>query len=121
MAGTRFDLVTIDTDEPRRLARFWCTVLELVVLDDEDDGRWLVLGGSDGRRRIGLQRVNAPGPVIGRTHLDLVCDTGDFDREIHRLTELGAVLLSPVRGEPYGSIANLADPDGNRFDLCSYA
>ena len=22
--------------------------------------------------------------------------------------------------EPYGSIANLADPDGNQFDLCAY-
>ncbi len=33
---------------------------------------------------------------------------------------LGARLVAPPRREPYGSIANLCDPDGNPFDLCAY-
>ena len=32
----------------------------------------------------------------------------------------GASECHPTRIEPYGSIANLADPDGNLFDLCAY-
>ncbi len=39
---------------------------------------------------------------------------------IARLIELGALPAATVRTEPYGRIANLADPDGNLFDLCAY-
>jgi predicted enzyme related to lactoylglutathione lyase len=53
-------------------------------------------------------------------HLDLVCENADFDAELARVVRLGAVQLGPRRVEPYGSIANLADPDGNPFDLCAY-
>jgi predicted enzyme related to lactoylglutathione lyase len=113
----RFDLVTIDTPDPRRVAVFWCAALELSVVEDEDDGRWLVLADSAGARRIGLQRgVHRAGGV----HLDLVCEVDDFASERARLIELGAGEVSPSRNEPYGSIANLADPDGNLFDLCAY-
>ena len=40
--------------------------------------------------------------------------------ELVRLRTLGAVELAPARLEPYGAIVNLADPDGNAFDLCAY-
>ena len=35
-------------------------------------------------------------------------------------TGLGCTLAAPVRVEPYGSIANLLDPDGYAVDLCAY-
>lgn len=111
----RFDLVTIDTPHPDELARFWCAALGLHELEREDGDRWLVLG--DGMRRIGLQRGAHRG---GGVHLDLACDPSCFDEEVARLASLGARLLVPVRAEPYGSIANMADPDGNPFDLCAY-
>jgi predicted enzyme related to lactoylglutathione lyase len=44
----------------------------------------------------------------------------EFDAESARLVALGATALGPARHEPYGSIVNLADPDGNAFDLCAY-
>jgi predicted enzyme related to lactoylglutathione lyase len=53
-------------------------------------------------------------------HLDLRCAPGEFDAELGRLVELGATALQEPRREPYGSIVNLADPDGNAFDLCAY-
>jgi predicted enzyme related to lactoylglutathione lyase len=53
-------------------------------------------------------------------HLDLRCAPGEFDAELGRLVELGATPSAPSRREPYGSIVNLADPDGNPFDLCAY-
>jgi len=76
-----------------------------------------VLADGDGLRRLGIQRgVVRPGSV----HLDLACDAASFTEETARLQDLGARLVSAPRVEPYGSIANLVDPDGNAFDLCAY-
>ena len=112
-----FDLVTIDTPQPVELATFWCAALTLHESEREDGGRWLVLSSDDGTRRLGLQRgSHRPGGC----HLDLVCTPGEFDGEVARLAALGATPLAPPRREPYGHIVNMADPEGNRFDLCAY-
>ncbi len=114
---TRFDLVTIDSPHTDRLAAFWRDVLHLHESEREDGDRWIVLSSSDGVRRIGIQR-GAHRP--GGTHLDLACEPDEFDAEVGRLLGLGAVELLAPRHESYGSIVNLADPDGNAFDLCAY-
>lgn len=112
-----FDLITIDTPDTSRLAAFWASALELIEVEREDVDRWVVLGTIDGVRRIGLQRgVHRPGGL----HLDLASEPDQFESDLERLVGLGARLLSPVRHEPYGMIANLVDPDGNPFDLCAY-
>lgn len=115
--SARFDLVTVDTPDVDRLAAFWCAALDLVETEREDVDRWLVLSSRDGVRRIGLQR-GAHRP--GGTHLDLVCAVDEFEAERARLLALGATELRPPRIEPYGAIANLADTDGNPFDVCAY-
>jgi hypothetical protein len=115
--ATRFDLVTIDSPATDRLARFWSDALGLVETEREDGDRWIVLSSSDGVRRIGLQR-GAHRP--GGTHLDLACAPEEFEAERLRLIGLGATEPSAPRHESYGSIVNLADPDGNPFDLCAY-
>lgn len=115
---SRFDLVTIDSPHTDRLAAFWSAALALHESEREDGDRWIVLSSADGVRRIGLQRgEHRP----GGTHLDLVCHPGEFAAEHARLLALGAAELRPPRHEPYGSIVNLVDPDGNAFDLCAYA
>ncbi len=115
--GSRFDLVTLDSPATEALAAFWSEALELHEVEREDGDRWIVLADTDGCRRLGLQRgTTRPGSV----HLDLACSPGEFDGELRRLTGAGAVVLSSPRHEPYGSIVNLADPDGNPFDLCAY-
>ena len=113
-----FDLVTIDTAHPDVLAAFWAQVLGLVESEREDGDRWIVLSEPDGRRRLGFQRGVSGGG--GGVHLDLRCAVPEFADELERLVQFGAVLLRPSRHEPYGRIANLADPDGNLFDLCAY-
>ena len=113
----RPDLVTIDTPSVDRLGAFWCAALDLVETEREDVDRWVVLSSRDGVRRIGLQR----GPTrVGGTHLDLACGPDEFESERARLLALGAGETRPPRVEPYGSIANFTDPDGNPFDLCAY-
>jgi predicted enzyme related to lactoylglutathione lyase len=115
--AARFDLVTFDSPAPDSAAAFWCEVLHLHETEREDGDRWIVLSDGDGRRRIGVQRGSVrPGTV----HLDLVCSIDEFDDERSRLMGCGAAELAPARAMEYGRIANLADPDGNPFDLCAY-
>jgi predicted enzyme related to lactoylglutathione lyase len=112
-----FDLVTLDVPRPDDSARFWCAALALHESEREDGDRWIVLSSAEGTRRIGLQRGEArPGGV----HLDLVCADDEFGAEVARLVALGCTLSAPARVEPYGSIANLVDPDGYAIDLCAY-
>ena len=115
--ATRFDLVTVDSPDTVKCAQFWSAALRLHETENEDDDRWIVLSDDDGVRRIGIQRGPARG---GTVHLDLACDPGEFDGEVTRLIGLGATLVAEPRREPYGSIANLTDVDGNAFDLCGY-
>jgi predicted enzyme related to lactoylglutathione lyase len=116
--AARFDLVTIASQHPDRLATFWCTAAGLRETEREDGDRWLVLSDADGTRRIGLQRGEHRS---GGVHLDLTCKRDELEAEVARLVALGAALLRPVRHESYGTIANLADLDGNLFDLCAYS
>ena len=113
----RFDLVTIDCPQPDLAAAFWSAALVLHETEREDGDRWIVLSDATGTRRLGLQR----GPSRpGGTHLDVLCAVDEFDDEVARLVSIGAALVAPARREPYGSIANLVDPDDNAFDLCAY-
>lgn len=115
--AAQFDLVTIDCPQPEAASVFWSAALDLHETEREDGDRWIVLSDAAGTRRIGLQR----GPRrSGGVHLDLRCGVDEFDDEVARLLALGAAQVSPARNEPYGSIVNLADPDGYAFDLCAY-
>ena len=118
MSATRFDLVTLDSQATDDLAQFWSSAADLHEVEREDVDRWIVLADRAGMRRIGIQRGVAR---VGSIHLDLACPPDLFDAELHRLVALGALLLAEPRREPYGSIANLSDPDGSPFDLCAYS
>jgi hypothetical protein len=114
---TRFDLVTLDANGTDALARFWTAAADLEEVEREDVDRWIVLADRHGVRRLGIQSgVTRAGSI----HLDLACDPDRFAGEVDRLVALGARLVSAPRREPYGSIANLVDPEGNPFDLCAY-
>jgi predicted enzyme related to lactoylglutathione lyase len=115
--SARFDLVTIDSPATDAIAAFWSAALGLHEVEREDGDRWIVLADAAEQRRLGIQN----GAVrSGSVHLDVACAPEDFDRELDRLVSLGARLVDTPRREPYGSIANLVDPDGNPFDLCAY-
>ncbi len=126
--GICFDLVTICAADSRLLVSFWSKALDLVVTEEEDDGRWTVLGDDAVPRRLGVQRINdlaatSPswqGAAKPRLHLDLACSLAEATDEVERLVALGASRLRDDRYESYGFIATLADPEGNVFDLCAY-
>ncbi len=126
--ATIFDLVTIDAVDSTRLAAFWAEAIGLSVVESEDNDRWIVLGSSSQARVLGIQRVENlshalgdwQGPTKARVHLDLACPPTSFPMEVERLLSLGATRVRDDRIEAYGSIATLADPEGNLFDLCAY-
>jgi predicted enzyme related to lactoylglutathione lyase len=129
---TEFDLVTLDVADDIAMAAFWAATLNLEEIESEDEGRWRVFGLRHGdgstTRRLGLQRIASlgaatqswEGPSKSRQHLDLKCTPEEFNAEVDRIVALGATELRPRRTEYYGSIATLADPEGNLFDICAY-
>ena len=117
MTASRLDIVTLNTPRTNELSKFWADLLGLQEIEREDGDRWILLGSSNGGRTIGFQRGEH---VAGSMHVDLSCSTGDFPAERERILRLGAIETRPMRSEPYGLIANFADPDGNLFDVCAY-
>lgn len=117
VTASRFDIVTLNSPRTNELAKFWAELLGLQEIEREDGDRWILLGNANGGRTIGFQRGEH---VAGSMHIDLSCSTDDFQNERERMMQLGAIETRPMRSEPYGLIANFADPDGNLFDLCAY-
>ena len=117
VTASRFDIATLNSSRTNELSKFWAGLLGLQEIEREDGDRWILLGDSNGGRTIGFQRGEH---VDGSMHIDLTCSTDDFSNERERMMQLGAIETRPMRSEPYGLIANFADPDGNLFDLCAY-
>ncbi|MGW7256409.1 VOC family protein [Streptomyces sp. NPDC054834] len=100
-------------------ARFWCEVLDVVVLDREEDGS-LEIGprdGSDGPQpTIFLSRRDEPEQGKLRLHIDVSATDRDQDAKLERLLKLGArpADVGQTGEEPWHV---LADPEGNEFCL----
>ena len=120
---SKFTELAIDCADPRGLARFWCSVLDYEV-QDEDDG--VIAIGSplvpEGKNRLGpvpptLTFAHVPeGKTIkNRLHIDVNPTDRAQDEEIARLTGLGATVVNDNR--PEFSWVTLADPEGNEFDV----
>ncbi len=115
----RISELVLDCREPEVLARFWCEVLDFVVVGREDDGS-LEIGPREGfggaQPTIILSRAARPEPAKPRLHIDVNATDRDQDAELARLLELGA------RPADIGQTGDeswhvLADPEGNEFCL----
>ena len=114
--------LAIDCADPAGLARFWCSVLDYEV-QDEDDG--VVTIGSplvpEGKNRRGpvppvLTFARVPEGKTGknRAHLDVNPVDREQDDEVRRLLALGA-RHADVGQTGEESWVVLADPEGNEF------
>ncbi|NDL56525.1 VOC family protein [Phytoactinopolyspora mesophila] len=119
--ASKFTELAIDCADPHSLARFWCSVLDYEV-QDEDEG--LVIIGSplapEGKHRPGpvpptLTFAHVPeGKTIkNRLHLDVNPTDRNQEDEVRRLLELGARRVDVGQGDE--SWVVLADPEGNEF------
>jgi hypothetical protein len=108
---TWFDLITINVADPRAMAR---TLVDLIVLEDEDDGRWLALGTPAGVRQIGLQRADPR--EIGRAGSSRVTVN------LRQPFVAEFAVLDPVRSSTFWCAAAGLEPidgvDPDRRELC---
>ncbi|GIM96677.1 glyoxalase [Paractinoplanes toevensis] len=133
--------LTIDANDPARLARFWGQVLGYQPAPPESDTTWWAhyrgrLGGRDafddrifdpdGRKPpLWFQEVPESKAGKNRLHLDLYPTARDdslpYDRRVEivdakvaELVELGANVRRRERGDSYYFVV-MHDPEGNEF------
>lgn len=115
----RISELVLGCSDPEVLARFWCEVLDYVVLDREHDGT-LEIGPREGfggpQPTIILSAREEPEPGKSRLHIHVNATDRDQADELERLLALGA------RPADIGQTGDdawhvLADPEGNEFCL----
>ena len=115
--------LAIDCVDPRSLVRFWCSVLDYEV-QDEDDG--IVTIGSpqvpEGKNRPGpvppaltFAQVPEGKTVKNRLHIDVNPTDREQHEEVRRLLDLGARHVDVGQGDE--SWVVLTDPEGNEFGV----
>src|ERR1700710_3062262 len=91
--ASRISELVLECHDPDLLARFWCEVLDFIVLDREDDGT-LEIGPREGfggaQPTIILSCQDQPEQAKSRLHIDLNATDRDQDAELKRLLALGA-------------------------------
>lgn len=104
-------VITFDARHPRRLAEFWAAALGWLVEDVR--GEVAVEPPADLPWDVHLLFLAVPEgkQAKNRCHPDL--HTDDLDREVERLTGLGATLQS--RHAEFSRWAVMHDPEGNEF------
>ena len=114
----RISELVLECRDPELLARFWCEVLDYVVLDREDGS--VEVGPREGfggpQPTIVLSPHDEPQPSKSRLHLDVNATDRDQDAELERLLGLGA-RPADVGQTGRESWHVLADPEGNEFCL----
>jgi catechol 2,3-dioxygenase-like lactoylglutathione lyase family enzyme len=119
----------LDCTDPRSLAEFYRRLLGLEYRPGDEpsgevpDADWLVLVGSDGRRRLAFQQVDElpettwPEPgVPQQMHLDTtVRSRAELDTQHERALSLGARLVLDRTDDPDEPLRVYADPAGHRF------
>jgi hypothetical protein len=114
--------VTVDCADPARVAEFWNEALAWGGVAVAADGSGAICGPAQGGTYLEFIRVPEPKTVKNRLHLG--CTAGslaDLDREIDRLTGLGATIaweeeFPPEVADRYRNVI-LRDPEGNEFCL----
>ncbi len=115
----RISELVLNCRDPERLARFWCEVLDYVVL--ERDGDDIEIGPAEvgfGGPLPTLVLNYSAEPRVGRLplHLDVSATDRSQDEELARLLAAGAVPVDVGQtGEESWHV--LADPEGNEFCL----
>jgi hypothetical protein len=115
----RISELVLSCRNPEVLARFWCEVLDFVVLAREGDGS-IEIGPREGfggpKPTIILSPQESPEKAKPRLHIDVNATDRDQDAELERLLRLGARPADIGQtGEESWHV--LADPEGNEFCL----
>lgn len=109
--------ITIDGNDPRRLAEFWAELLATPIIEvGPDRPGWLRLQPLAPRGPfLNFQPVSEPKVGKVRLHLDVL--VGDLDAGVASVLALGGADTGARETLPRGSIAVMLDPEGNEFCL----
>jgi Glyoxalase-like domain len=114
--GLWIDWLLIDSENPDKLADFWCQAIghEVTYRSEEGETEREVAIESPNRQgwRILFVEVHDERKIKNRLHLDLRPD--DQAAEVARLEELGAKRVDIGQG-PEVTWVVMADPEGNEF------
>jgi predicted enzyme related to lactoylglutathione lyase len=97
------------------LSRFWCE-----VLGTEEDSRvggdaYVLLKATENAPPLALQKVPDEKAVKNRMHLELAA--ADLDGAVAQIERLGGSKLRDAQELEGYTWVNMADPEGNEFDL----
>jgi predicted enzyme related to lactoylglutathione lyase len=106
--------LTIDANDPLRLAAFWGDVLGTTVQETSQDGRFVFLGAANGHI-LSFQRVPEPKSGKNRVHLDLRVE--ELGAATDALLALGATWDGNELTLDEARWRTLRDPEGNEFDI----
>ena len=109
--------ITIDCNEPRRIADFWSDLFGCAVVEPGPDRPgWLrVTPVGSGGPFMNFQPVPEPRSGKVRIHVDVL--VGDIDAGVARVIALGGADTGTREELPRGRIAVMRDPEGNEFCL----
>ena len=119
--ASRFSELIIDGHDLRRLAEFWCEVLDYKILEQTDEvleiGAGPVAAEDIRRGPIAPPLVFVTVPdgksVKNRVHIDVSPIDRSQEDEVNRLLALGATRVDIGQGTV--SWVVMADPEGNEF------
>ncbi len=116
--GIELGMITIDCAEPRELARFWTKALGVEVDQDFEGGYLILHPTAEGAPALAFQQVPEERAGKNRMHVDFL--TEDKEKEVERLTGLGAEELQKHDVPGIASWTVLADPEGNEFCVATH-
>jgi predicted enzyme related to lactoylglutathione lyase len=109
--------LVIDAVDTQQLARFWCGMLGVEVIQVIADGQYVVLSPTTDGLTISFQAVPEDKNGKNRLHLDLAVT--DLDAATAEAESLGGKWLEPGTTRDLGGYRwrAMADPEGNEFDI----
>jgi predicted enzyme related to lactoylglutathione lyase len=119
VADASFLFVTIDANDPPKVAAFWAALLGTGVDDEIDEGRFIFLEGREGLPVLCVQRV--PEPKQGKTRIHLDLGVTDLEAATARVVELGGAWDGRERRLDRFTWRTMTDPEGTEFDVALVA
>ena len=104
--------VVIDAHDPVLLAKFWCRVLDVEIVESEED--WVQLSPDPGGTFFAFQPSATPRPESLVARPDIEVTDIDFARD--RIIELGGSYVRTIQELKGDHHYVMADPEGN--ELC---
>lgn len=107
--------VTIDCQDPQRLADFWFAVLGGQITESLPGWRRVTVAGGP---VLTFQPV--PEPKVGKTRLHLDIAVEDVDEAVKQVESLGGQWTGERHDYAEGAVLVMTDPESNEFCIVQY-